>query len=70
MDQDSKVLNILLVFSFIRVKLGCGQQGEEILLGGQGQGPSSSPCVALFARTLPQLTLRGRETVEGGQVFG
>lgn len=56
MDQDTEVLTILLVFSFIYVKLGCWLQGEVILLGDQCQGPRSSPHVALFARTLPQLT--------------
>lgn len=38
MDQDTEVLTILLVLSFICVKLGCGWQGEVILLGGQGWG--------------------------------
>lgn len=52
MDQDTEVLTILLVFSFIYVKLGCGLQGEAILLGDQRQGLRSSPHVALFARTL------------------
>lgn len=56
MDQDTEVLTILLVFSFIYVKLGCGWQGEAILLGDQRQGLRSSPHVALFARTLPRLT--------------